>query len=331
MVAGQLSLVFLRRIQMMKLVPLGLLLGFGAALLAPPSQIKLQNRSDVLEIWLEPDMGSDVILEEAKLQILKGGSRILSFFSDFAGPGSRSFVFLADPVTHRYHTVVFEPLAAREEGDPVMAPDEMKRVSERLESVDWARLPGSRQDAPQRPWEESSRVIPPAGTRTGLVWAEGRIIPGDGQPTPEPGAGDCWGSHSVALRILGRAFLPLTSTEVELRWQGTEDPGSVCSRRGFCWAATSSRIGSDWVVDRCLPLFERYAGSFGRVVREARYRSDDVTSDPLRPEVSQLIAVNRSFCASGGSTAFLSHTDWERAGLPIFGAIAERKLDNCGC
>ena len=31
MVAGQLSLVFLRRIQMMRLVPLGLLLGFGAA------------------------------------------------------------------------------------------------------------------------------------------------------------------------------------------------------------------------------------------------------------------------------------------------------------
>ena len=317
---------------MKRLVPLGLWMSVGAALLSAPIQIR-QSQSPpdnvVLEIWLKPEVGAEVILTEVKLQILESGGRIFSYYSDFAGPGSRSLVFLADPVSRRYQTAVFLPLAENDEPDLLAAPDEARRVWQRLGPADWSRLPSYQQISRPQLWIERGPKIRSAEPRRGLVWAESRVFPGYGDGPPGAVADGCQGSHSVSMRLLGAPLISFTNTQVAVSWENKEGLESVAGPGSFCRSAEPGRFGSHWTVDSCVSVFERYAGSLGRASREVRYLNHGSSPDAQRRYVSQYAEISRSSDTRGSSSLFLSHTDWEPAALVILGAITEKKLDSC--
>jgi hypothetical protein len=215
-------------------------------------------------IHFSPVPDADVLLKEAKLEILSDGRRKFSATSHpLRGNGRLTFILLADPLTGTYKTVKFKLREGADvRGEPIMSAAEMARVRRKLGDIPQERLPKYQRADPYRvylgPVDSEADNVPE-------VKASNEPSAPFNRPPSSPagvaGCSPCGGAIDVTVRTIDLVGITLTRTNAELDWSST----AVCHHDIFdasdeCWANPRTLpppLTTHWYVDSCTPYFQR--------------------------------------------------------------------------
>jgi hypothetical protein len=260
------------------------------------AQSQHPERKVVSVIHFSPAPDADVLLSEAKLEILSDGKRRFSVsFNPFQGEGRLTFVLLADPLTRIYKTVKFKLReGAYRRGEPIMSAAESARVKQRLGPIPQERLPKYQRMDPsrtyQRPVDSEAENIPGIEANNK---PSAPFNPPPSSPAAVAACIPCSGYLDFFVTTLDPFDIPLNRTGVGLHW----DTMSTCEthfHKDFsvqeCYAYSGI---TTWYIDSCNADFYRSDPLCGSALTEASYHNYDFPDEDLITVVDATAFISR--------------------------------------
>lgn len=248
----------------------------------------LQTRAPVVDVFdLAPDPATDTQLAAARLTFHSDRTKQLTLVYQTKSSRKAGFLFFVgvDPMLRTYRVFRIQGDARKD-----------VRVRQYLDSMR-ARL--EREGRWER-YRDHGRSDPHVTTLSDVLGME------SGEEPPANCTqcrNTCYGAGSSRAITWDPAYIQLTHSDIDINWSRVDTPTGcrwTGSRRGQCWAANPSELGTHWFVGACAPgpivLSELYASSdtYGH------FYNDDFGNDSQRTYVN-----NRAWVELNG--AFVSH------------------------